>query len=161
MGTASAASLFCHRQHPVTFNTGSCFSTNFVTVSHTAACVFISNGELQLFILKYLQPTCLKSWLHSHVTSVFSSALLFTRQNLKREIKLCLMYYAEAKQSCNSAPLDSTHSRQCPDPRAGTQCQLHCSSSEALRIGSLWHCHRKKETLWRLLSLNDYSPTWC
>lgn len=150
MGTASAATLFCHLQHPVTFNTGSCFSTNYVTVSHTAACIFISNSELQSFILKYLQPTYLKSWLHSHVTSVFSSALLFTRQSLKREMKICLRYYEEAKQSCNSAPLDSTHSRQCPDPGAAAQ-----------RLGwKLLAFSQKEETVWRLLSLNDYSPTW-
>lgn len=150
MGTASAASLFCHLQHPVTFNTGSCFSTNYVTVSHTAACIFISNSELQLFILKYLQPTCLQSWLHSPVTSVFSSALLFTRQSLKTEVEICLRCYKEAKQSCNSAPIDSTHSRQCPVPRAAAQ-----------RLGwKLLAFPQKEETVWRLLSLNDYSPTW-
>lgn len=118
VGRASAATLFCHLQHPGTLNTGSCFSTNYVTAPHTAVCIFISNGELQLFILKYLQPTCLKSWLHSHVTPVFSSALLFTRQSLKREMKIYLRFYAEAKQSCTSAPLECTHSRQCPVPRA-------------------------------------------
>lgn len=142
MGRASAATLFCHLQQPVAFNIGSCFSTNYVTVSHTAVCIFISNCELRLFILKFLQLPCLKSWLHSHVTSVFSSALLFIRQSLERGMKICLRYYAEAKQSCTSAPLTVSRAGSAQSPGQLVPAPLQQLTGWA---GSSWHCHRKKK----------------